>query len=239
MRHFVWTASGLKISIDHVGRSRNRVIVIAPGFFAYKDIPIFRKLAVDLDSTFDVISMDFRGHGESAGVYTFSALEKEDLKAVLDYAKTHYKKVGVIGFSYGAAIAMIEQAQTRNIDSLVCVSSPMASEKIEFKWWTLGAIKLGLRSLRLRTGVRLGNPLLPKTRPIDIVASLGVPVFFLHGDCDPIVGIIHSRMLYEKAKEPKKIMIFKKASHADEIYRAFPALFTKEVKAWFNDTLGE
>ena len=130
MQDSVVTSSGVKISIRHKRILKNIAIVVAHGFFQSKETQTFKKIEDELIQYFDIVSMDFRGHGKSEGLYTFSAYEKEDLKAVVDYARQHYQKVGVLGFSYGGSIALIEQAEFRNIDSLVCVSSPMASDKI-------------------------------------------------------------------------------------------------------------
>ena len=238
MHDSVVTQSGERISIRHKKTSKESAVVIAHGFFQSKETSTFKKIENDLLDCFDVISMDFRGHGKSTGFYTFSALEKEDLKAVLDYAHELYRKVGVLGFSYGGSIAIIEQIEFKNIDSLICVSSPMASEDIEFKWWTPNAIRLGIRGLERGAGVRPGNPYLKKIRPIDVVQKISpVPVFFIHGDQDPTVNCRHSQKLYEIAKEPKKLEIFEKGSHAKEIYRKYPVDFIKAVKEWFDDTL--
>lgn len=239
MDKFLETASGLKISIHHLKNEKERVVIVAPGFFQSKLTATFKKLANDiLAGGFDVISMDFRGHGKSEGLYTFSALEKEDLKAVLDYAKDHYKKIGVLGFSYGGSIAIIEQAEFRNIDSIACVGSPMASDEIEFKWWTLNAIKLGIKGLEPGAGVRPGNPRLQKIKPIDVISSIApTPILLIHGAEDPTVGVRHSRELYQNAKEPKELRIFEKASHAEDIYRDYPNEFMDLVKQWFEKTL--
>jgi len=240
MQESVVTSTGVKISIRHKRKQKNISIIIAHGFFQSKETQTFRKIEDELLDHFDTISMDFRGHGKSDGLYTFSAYEKEDLKAVVDYARKDYQKVGVLGFSYGGSIALIEQAEFKNIDSLVCVSSPMASEKIKFKWWTPSAIKLGLKGLERGAGVRPGNPYLKKIRPIDIVQDvMPTPVFFIHGDQDPTVDHSHSQQLYETAREPKKLKIFQRGSHAEELYRKHPRLFIQDVVEWFKATLGD
>jgi fermentation-respiration switch protein FrsA (DUF1100 family) len=232
------TPSGISISICHLKNGTDSAIIIAPGFFQSKATPTFEKITRGLSQQFDVISMDFRGHGKSGGLYTFSALEKEDLKTVVDYARERYSKVGVLGFSYGGSIAMIEQAEYKNIDSLACVSSPMASDEIEFKWWTLDALKLGIKGLEKGAGVRPGNPYLPKIRPLDVISSISpTPIFFMHGTHDPTVSLKHSEMLYKKAHEPKRLKIFDKGSHAEEIYRKFPKQFIADISDWFSETL--
>ncbi len=238
MSLFVVNPSGLKIAITHEGVQKEQVVIIAPGFFTSKDTKTYKRIAGDLKNDFDVIAMDFRGHGKSEGFYTYSAKEKEDLKAVIDYAKSHYKKIGVIGFSYGGTTSMIQTAEYKNIDSLVCVGSPMASEEIEFKWWTPEAFHLGIKKFEWGNGVRSGSPFLKKIRPIDVVASIApIPILFIHGTGDPTVDHRHSQRLYEAAREPKKLKLFENGSHAEEIYRRYPEDFMRAVKEWFAKTL--
>src|SRR3989338_7031837 len=226
MNQILQTPSGIKISISNIQSSKASAIVIAHGFFQSKETNTFKKIEKDLSDNFDIISMDFRGHGKSTGLYTFSALEKEDLKTVLDHAHKHYKKVGVLGFSYGGSIAILEQAEFKNIDSLLCVSSPMASEEVEFVWWTPDAIRLGLKGLEAGAGVRPGNPYMKKVRPMDVVAQVcPTPIFFIHGGKDPTVSQRHSETMHALAKEPKRIHLIPEASHVEEIYRQYPAEF--------------
>ncbi|MBI4353436.1 MAG: alpha/beta fold hydrolase [Candidatus Omnitrophica bacterium] len=238
---FVTSGDGVKISIRHCRGGKKAAVVIAPGFFTGKDTRTYRRLEGDLKDVFDVVSMDFRGHGRSEGRYAYSAKEKEDLKAVIGYARdSGHKKIGVLGFSYGGAIAILEAAEYKDVDSLVCAGSPMASGEIEFKWWTWEGLKLGLWRWERGKGVRSGNPFLAKVRPLDVVASVSpIPILFIHGTGDPTVDVRHSRMLYEAAREPKAIKIFEKGSHAEEIYRRFPAEFIQTVKEWFGKTLEE
>ncbi len=235
----VFTRSGIRISIRYAKASAQRCVVIAPGFFQSKETRTFKRIEEDLRQATgaSVLSMDFRGHGRSSGLYTFSAHETEDLKAVLEHARQNHGRVGVLGFSYGGAIALLEQAAFGGIDSLVCVSSPMAASGIEFKWWTPQAFKIGVLRFELGVGCRAGHPFLPKVRALDVVSRAKIPVFFMHGDKDPTVGQRHSQALYTAAAEPKRLKIFKNGNHAEELYRQFPAEFMREVSSWFLETL--
>ncbi len=237
MVSFVPNQSGINIAISHKSTNRENVIIVAPGFFTSKDTKTYRRLISDLEKYFDVIGMDFRGHGKSDGLYTYSAREKEDLKAVIDYAKTYHKKIGILGFSYGGAIAIIQGAEYKNIDSLICVSTPMAPEEIEFKWWMPEALRLGISKFEWGNGVRSGNPFMKKIRPIDVIGSMAIPVLFIHGTGDPTVHHRHSEKLFEAANEPKEIRVFEKGSHAEDIYRRHPNEFINIAKDWFERTM--
>ncbi len=237
MAEFVVNRSGIRISIGRRAAGRGRAVIVAPGFFTSFETKTFRRMISDLSKSFDVIGMDFRGHGRSGGAYTFSARESEDLKAVVDFARGRYSKVGVLGFSYGGAIAILEAAEHRNVDSLACAGSPMAPEEIEFHWWKPEAFRLGVVKFEWGNGVRPGNPFLPKKRAIDALASLESPIFFLHGDIDPTVGARHSRLMHEAARGRKKLKIFENGSHAEDLYRKYPAEFISEITRWFVETL--
>ncbi len=237
---FVHTRSGIEIAIQHNKGDRDKVVVVAPGFFQSKEAQVFREIKNDLFKHFDVISMDFRGHGKSKGLYTFSSNETEDLAAVLNYARQFYKRIGVIGFSYAGAIAMLGASQDRNMDSLVCVSAPMASERIEFEWWKWASFKLAFKGLRPGAGIRPGNPFMKKIRPIDIVDTISpTPILFVHGAEDPTVNLRHSVLLHQKAREPKSLRVIDKASHAEDMYRTHQDEFMKTVVDWFKRTLAE
>jgi pimeloyl-ACP methyl ester carboxylesterase len=238
MTRIVKTQDHIGISIEHLSAKRKMGIVVVPGFFQSKETPTFRRMASDLFEQFDVIAMDLRGHGKSEGRFTFSSKESLDLKAVLDYAGKIYSRVGVLGFSYGGTIAILEAWEHKNIDSLVCVSAPLASEKIEFHWWNPASWVLGLKGLESGSGVRLGNPFLKKTRAIDVIQTLSpTPVLFIHGSCDPTVSIKHSQELHQKAKNPKELFIFENGSHAEELYRTNRRKFIDTVSGWFGRTL--
>ena len=238
---FVMTVDGVRISIRHEKIQRKAAVIIAPGYFQSKLTRTFKGLALDIEKYFDVVSMDFRGHGRSRGFYTFSAREKQDLRAVAEYARARYEKVGVLGFSLGGSIAILEQAEYGNLDSLICVGSPMDFRKVEFKkWWHPEAWKVALKGLECGAGARFGNPFLRKVRPIDAVGLVSpTPILFIHGSKDPTVNVRHSLMLFEAARDPKDLQIFYEGSHAEEIYRQHRDEFVKVVIDWFRKTLGE
>jgi len=234
----VITKDGVKISIRHLKADNGAVVIVAPGFFQSKETKTFTRIANDIHQHFDVIAMDMRGHGKSEGKYAFSAKEKEDLRAVVEYARGHYKHVGVIGFSYSGSITILTQAAYKNIDSIIAVTAPMAGNKIEYKWWHPESFNLALHAFERGSGVRSDNPFLKKTYAIDVVSHVApTPILFIHSKNDPTVGIRHSRALYEAAQEPKRLEIWEKGSHAQEMYRQFPKKFIGLVVDWFEETL--
>jgi pimeloyl-ACP methyl ester carboxylesterase len=191
---------------------------------------------------YDVIVFDFRGHGKSSDVFTWTTHEQKDLRAITAYAKeNHYAKIGVIGFSLGAAIALIEASCHRNIDSVIAVSTPADLGSINYHFWEKDMwedLKLNFGIKGRGKGVRMGSPSLQKTRPRDIVNKVSpTPVLFLHGEKDWLVKPSHGKLLFYKAKDPKALTIIKDGGHAERIFDVFPDQFMKICLDRFRETL--
>ncbi len=238
--HEVTSEDGVTISVDcYHDAARETAVLICPGFFQSKETETFQRMSRALAEAYDVLAMDFRGHGRSSGLYTFSAREGADLDAVLRWAAERYQNLAVVGFSLGAAIAINALArQPQAVRTLIAVSAPSSFEEIEFKFWTPEAMRTGLQGLEPGAGCRPGNPLLPKERPIDMIRKYqGLPMLFIHGTRDVIVGVQHSHRLYAAAAEPKRLEIVQGGSHAEALFRDDPVRFTSLIRSWLAQTL--
>ena len=227
------TKDGVQISFDlYTQPKQEAVLLICPGFFQSKETAIFRRLSQDLAQNQDVICMDFRGHGRSGGLYTFSAKEGMDLEAVLEWAQQRYSRISLLGFSMGAAIVLNTASQfPKSIESVIAVSGPSSFEEIEYKVWDPEMIKAGIRAWDPHMGCRPGSPFLKKERPSDAIRKLSpTPVLLIHGTSDLIVSHSHSQRLYEAASEPKQLEIIEGAGHAEEIYRQYPEKFLQLIQ---------
>jgi len=236
------TEDGETISYKHYAADHKVVVIIAPGFFNNKDTLTFTQLADELAAEFDVISFDFTGHGKSSGRFHWTANEAPDLRAVIKYAKEYgYQKIGVLGFSMGAAVAIIERSQNESIDSIIAVSTPSNMRKIDYHFWEPKAWRnlwMNLGPKGRGKGVRPGNPFRKKIPPIKVVHKVSpTPILFIHGKRDWLIDADHSRDLYEAALEPKKFYLFPKAGHAEKIYDQEPQLFIEICTEWFHETL--
>lgn len=230
------TADGKKLSITRTGTGREEVVVIVPGYNQSKETAVFRKIAADLVSDFDCISVDMRGHGKSEGLYTFGSKETDDLKAIIDYAHKYYKKVHLLGFSMGAFTSLNEVAKFNNVTDMALVSAPMSFRDIEGHFWKPRSIRIGIHAIKEGDrSVTLGNPFLRKEAPKERIADIKVPMLFVHGDRDPIINVRHCEALYKKANTRKKLVIFKKGNHAEELYRQFPGEFMDTIKVFFKE----
>ncbi len=231
-----------RIAVVHYQFGHTKVVVLAHGFFNNKDVYLFRKMAQEISQQYDVVAFDFRGHGKSSGLFSWTSREGEDLQAVLAYVKEFgYASVGLMGFSLGAAISLVETAQNKDIKTVIAVSAPYDFWEIDYHFWEPGMwddLKLNLGYKGKGKGVRPGNPLEPKIAPIRIVDRIAPrPVLFIHGSDDWLIHARHSQALFQKAKAPKKIEIIKHGGHAEKIFDNYPKVFMGVCLDWFKKNL--
>ncbi|OGX32769.1 MAG: hypothetical protein A2787_03535 [Omnitrophica WOR_2 bacterium RIFCSPHIGHO2_01_FULL_48_9] len=230
------------ISGGHYRRGHPQAIVLAHGFFNNKDVFLFKKLAEDLARSYDVVAFDFRGHGESSGLFAWTAQEHQDMDEVIKYTREQgYQHIGVLGFSLGAAVALITASQNRDIHSVIAVSAPFDFWKIDYRFWEpemLADLQLNIGPKGIGKGVRPGNPFAEKIRPLDIVDKIApTPVLFMHGAQDWLIKPQHSEKLFAAAAEPKRLVIIPNAGHAEKIYDSHPQEFMRLCQEWFSRTL--
>ena len=226
---------GTWVACDVYDKGRPRVLLISPGFLQHKRSAGIRELTQALQHDYDVIGLDYRGTGESSGWYAYTARETKDLHAVLQFAKRRWPKVGVVGVSLGAAIALNElAAHPEEAQSLVTISAPMAFDAMEKD---VSPTARFTALTEASWSIRSDNPFLPKRDPIDQIGRLTIPVLFIHGGQDHVIFERHSRQLYERAAGPKRLLLFPTAGHAHELILAHLDECARAIREWFDQTL--
>ncbi len=229
------TKDNIKIAINYYKKNFEKVIIISPGWFMTKDSKSFREMSEIFCNYADVITIDFRGHGKSGGFYTFTSKEVIDINTVIDFAKTIYKEIYLIGFSLGGAISLIAASKCDCIKKIIVVSTPSCFEKIENKMWKKEAWLPTLRKCELNRWFSIRPGLLngKKIRPIDIIDSIKIPTLFIAGEKDPTVCFWHTKALYEKAVCMKKYQLFENCAHAEDLFIEDREKFIKICFDWF------
>lgn len=231
---FATTADNVKIAFNLYQTGHKNVVIICPGWFMTKDSKAFSTLAEDLSEKYDVIAMDFRGHGKSGGLYTFTSKELLDLDAVVDFARGNYEKINLAGFSLGGAVVLIYGAQNTDINRIIAVSAPSDFYKIENKMWHPNAWRETLKKFELKRwlSVRPSLKIKKKIAPIAVVDRITVPTLFIAGAKDPTVCCWHTKSLYDKATCPKKFELFENGIHAEDLFLHEPERFFNLCRGW-------
>lgn len=239
---FLITKDKEKIAYTLYSKGSKNLIVIAHGFFNSKECVLLKKLKDLLMPEYDVLLFDFRGHGKSSGLFSWTSFEANDLEAVLNFAKPKYEKIGLVGFSYGAAISIGVLSEKKLVDSLVCVSAPIDALKVDIKFWELDwendiEYNIFTKDGVIGKGIRPGPFWLSKKNPIDVVSKVKTPIFYIHGDKDWVTKYQHSVKLFRKTKSKKKILIIKDGTHAEFLMRKDGKVLVESIKKWFKETL--
>jgi len=182
-----------------------------------------------------VVVFDFRGHGQSGGLYTFGQRETEDLRTVLDFACPRYRKLGVLAFSLGASIAIQTLARTHQADGLIAVSPVANLDTVTLRsvWWP-GAFRSWWSQLRVSRSFRGLTLHYGKPRALDVVDRVSpVPLLLIHGTKDWLVNVRQSQLLYAQAREPKQLHLVEGGRHAEELFEDDPDGFGRLCSAWF------
>lgn len=205
-------------------RSRSAVLVI-PGFWRDRRHPAMLRLAAFLNANgYRAAIADPRGHGDSGGVYGFNLYEHYDTAAVANdlLQRLPIESITLIGFSYGASIAVSAAARhPLPIASLLLISAvadfAMISPRINpFTIHRHIAFSQAFKRPNFKWRVKKTS----KLRALDDVRDVRAPISFVHVKNDWLIGHTHSVALYEAANEPKELHVIDIPGHyhADRIF---------------------
>lgn len=229
------TKDKIDIAINYYSNGHDEIVIVAPGWCMTKDSNAFCEISEMFAKNFDVISFDFRGHGKSGGMFTFTAKELMDIDAVIRFVrKSKYKKIFLAGFSLGAAMSIIYASKSRYIDKVIAVSAPTEFDKIENQMWKKEAWGETFKKFELDrfASIRPYPIPLKKINPIDVVGKIKVPTLFIAGEKDPTVHPWHTKNLYEKATCPKVYKEYKDGCHAEDLFLHYEEDFSKLCTDW-------
>jgi len=171
---------------------------------------------------FAVLIFNFRGTGASSGNLDILGWTR-DLKAAIEYLCTlpevDRSHLLLLGFSGGAAVSIYVASQDKRVSSVVACACPA-----EFTFFTEvddpSSIVDHFRSIGVirdkdfphsteewLSGFRLVSP-------IKYVAGIAPrPLLLVHGSQDETVEVSHAHKLYDRAGEPKQVIIVDGAGH--------------------------
>ncbi len=190
---------------------------------------------------FAAFIFNFRGTGASGGNLDMLGWT-HDLQAAIGYLlrRPETGKLGLLGFSAGAAVSIFVAARDNHVSAVASCACPANFRSIEEAGNVYGFVQ-HLRSI----GV-IRDPDFPHSlqawaegfrlvSPISYIAIISPrPVLLVHGDRDDVVDVEHARLLYEKAREPKRLVIIPGAGHRLRHHAGAMSLVTE----WLKEQLG-
>ena len=164
------------------------------------------------------ITFCFRGTGTSEGNFDIIGWSR-DLSGVIDYIwlqpDLDCSRIALLGFSAGGAVAICVGAQEKSVAAVAACASPAdfdslikkPEESIEY------FRKIGI--IRDKNFPEFDGDWADNFKIVDpmyYVPEISPrPLLLVHGNQDDVVNVEHARRLYDKAKEPKKLVILENA----------------------------
>jgi fermentation-respiration switch protein FrsA (DUF1100 family) len=173
-------------------------------------------------SGYNVFLYDSRGHGNSGGSYcTYGFYEKHDTTTIINYlmkrSDLDVGKIGLLGASMGAAVAIQVAAMDNRVVAVVAESG-FATLRTIFDDYQRRMIKLPwhyLRNIVIKRSEQLAHFKASTVSPLDVVKDVHVPLFILHGTADSLIKYTYSERLYNNAAGPKELWLIPGAKHDD------------------------
>ena len=190
----------------------------------------------------NILAFEYYGHGMEVGTHvTLGYREMEDFMGAVEYAKQRAPgtRLGVLGYSMGAAIAIMCSARTPEIEAIVADSAFATHTSVvdfnvrhalhmpsaPFAW--LADYLLGWRA---GYHFRQVEPL----RDVALIAPR--PILIIHGGKDTVVDPHDAPLLYAAAQEPKELWIVPDADHCGAYFADRPR-YVKKVISFFEENL--
>jgi dipeptidyl aminopeptidase/acylaminoacyl peptidase len=168
-----------------------------------------------------VFIFNFRGTGTSGGNFDMPGW-LADLQAVIDFLwalpevdRSHLK---LLGFSGGAAVSVCVAAQDRRVSAVAACACPaqfnlLSGDNIDSfieRFRSIGIFRDKDFPLSIKKWLDGFN----QVSPIDCVADIAPrPLLLVHGDSDEVVDVSHAYRLYQKAGEPRELVLVAGAGH--------------------------
>lgn len=230
---------GTSLRLTVRGSGREAAIVVVPGIFMHRESPEHLRLARALADLADVITTDVRGHGESAGRFSWGRKEPHDLQRVAAWAHERYARVGALGFSYGGYHTVAAAAQGANFDAVALVAAPKSLFLLDHNPFIRGltrSVPIMLRRERRPARVSLRPPL-RGTSPRRLIAQIVAPLLIVHGSDDWLIPVKHAHDLYALATEPKELVVIPGGLHAENILADDPEALIEPLRRFFASRL--
>lgn len=199
------------------------------------------------------LRIDFRGSGDSEGDFSDMTVESEvsDVITGLEFLRSHPKinesRIGVLGNSFGGAIAILAASRYGHIKSLVLLAALFNSQQWRQKWEKLqmkgGDSSVVEEIMRTYDGNVPGKAFYQSFFKMDVEPHLpnlnGMPLLLIHSENDDRVNISEAENYLRCRKDAKgatRLVKLQKCGHDFALADERMLAITNAVE-WFSNTL--
>jgi len=173
------------------------------------------------EAGYNALCFDFRAHGMSDGRFTsVGHHETNDVLGAVAYVQTRpevdTRRIGVVGFSMGAAATIQAAARCPAIAAIVADSayaSFVDAAKYSFSLVTR-VPHFPIAPMAMRWAKWIVHVDAEQLRPVDVIGRIAPrPILISHGVLDEIVPVRHAYTLFQAAEEPKELWVVPDVHH--------------------------
>src|SRR5450432_257974 len=161
---------------------------------------------------FSVLAIDYRGFGKSSGELPSEATVYEDAQVAwekLTQLQPDPTRRFIYGHSLGGAVAIDLAARLSGAPAQADGAMPLRGLIVESSFTTLADIARALTVSWLPAETLLSQ----KFDSVSKIAQVHVPVLIVHGSGDRYVPPRFSQLLYDAARDPKRLLMVEGGTH--------------------------
>ena len=224
-------------------RPPRATLFLLHGIGDHKELLPYQVYALNLRALgFRVILVDLRGHGRSTGDFlTYGVTETHDLAQVLDALEARNEitgRVGVIGASYGAAVAIQWAGIDPRIKAVVAISpfSSLREAAQDAAPFVLGNWKFLFSRRDIDDAVTRGAARAHfnanDASPLAAIRKTSAPVLLIHGKKDDLLLPANSQRLHDAAPDHSRLVLVDNGDHIRLWLTAYELIHRESVE-WF------
>ncbi len=187
----------------------------------------------------NVLAFEYHGHGMDVGTpITLGYSEINDFLGAVAYAKEREPetRLGVIGYSMGAAVAIMAMARSKDVEALISDSAFASNARVvDFQFRRIFHLPSFLVTwmadnlLWWRAGYHFNQ-----VEPLHDIAKIAPrPILIIHGGKDSLVDPRDGPLLYSAAQEPKELWLSPTADHCG-VYFEDRAAYVAKICEFFD-----
>ena len=219
----------------------DRCIILIQGTEHHRNSPDIKALRLGgdlVDRGFSSFLFDFRARGESEGSRSSEGdREQWDVFGAIDYVTGRgipVERIGLLGFSLGAGVALLVASQEPRIPAVVS-DSGFLDYMMDLQNLHIGSFHLPswFATFVAFAGRVFFKADFSKVRPAQVVEQVNQPILFIHGEDDSVVSAEETMELHDISDNPKdRIWIVPSAEHVN-VYRKMPEAYVNRVSQFF------
>jgi len=223
-------------------RNADCAVVVLHGFSGSKD-GVLAPTPIFWDRGCHLLLYDARGHGESSrALLSFGAHEREDLRLAIEWLADRtglpHMRIGLIGWSYGAATAIQTASEVPDLAFVVADSSFSSLGDIarvqaeqQFGAWAKIFVPGALLVSGLRGGFDARDP-----APADVIRDVQAPVLLIHSRQDGFTPVEHSELIFAHSEQKRTRLVIPnwEAQHGHS-YTVNPVAYTGLVDRFLTE----